>query len=267
MFVANARMYSATPGVRADWKTLLDWVLRRAGLDWDVIDYDPPAPLNALWARKDLGLAMMCGLPYALRDERPTLIAAPIPSPARYGGRAVYFTDLVVLADAPYRRLEDSFGGVVGYTIPDSMSGGLSLRAALAPYRQAAGQRLYRHSVGQLIHARGVIEALVRGEIDIGPLDSYYHDLLRHNDPDFAAQVRVLASTEARPIPPLVATAPLSPEVLGRLRAALADAIAEPALEGLRRRLLLAGFTVPEPARYAPYPALAASELPAFDDL
>ena len=79
--IANARMYSATPAVREAWKVLLRWVLARAGLAWEVIDYDAPAPLSALWARDDLGLAMMCGLPFAQRGVRPTLVAAPIPSP------------------------------------------------------------------------------------------------------------------------------------------------------------------------------------------
>ncbi|MGH6640723.1 MAG: phosphate/phosphite/phosphonate ABC transporter substrate-binding protein, partial [Polaromonas sp.] len=114
--VANARMYSATPSVKADWKELFAWVLARAGLPWDVIDYDAPAPLSVLWARDDLGLAMMCGLPFAQRAGRPILVAAPLPSPARYGGKPVYFTDIVVHRDASYRTLEDTFGGVVGYT-------------------------------------------------------------------------------------------------------------------------------------------------------
>ena len=42
--VANARMYSATPSVKADWTQLLAWVLDHAGLPWPVIDYDAPAP-------------------------------------------------------------------------------------------------------------------------------------------------------------------------------------------------------------------------------
>jgi ABC-type phosphate/phosphonate transport system substrate-binding protein len=83
-----------------------------------------------------------------------------VPSPDRYGGRPVYFSDLVVRADAPYRTLEDTFGGVVGYTLADSMSGGVALRHHLAPYAQArreavagrgggpSGARLYRAAVG-----------------------------------------------------------------------------------------------------------------------
>ena len=183
--VANARMYSATPEVREAWKVLLRWVLARA----------------------DQGLAMMCGLPYAQREVTPTLVAAPVPSPSRYGGAPVYFTDIVVRADAPFKTLEDTFGDTVGYTLADSMSGGVAFANHLVPYRAREGMRLYTKAVGNLIHARGVIKALVDGRIDVGPLDSYYHDLLRHNAPLLAAQVRVVASTGPMPIPPLVATA------------------------------------------------------------
>src|SRR5437016_2783550 len=108
MPVANARMYSVTPAVKAAWHELLAWVLLQADLDWQVIDHDPPAPLSQLWARDDLGLALMCGLPFSKREPQPTLLAAPIPSPQRYGGQPVYMTDLVVRADAPYRSIEDT---------------------------------------------------------------------------------------------------------------------------------------------------------------
>jgi ABC-type phosphate/phosphonate transport system substrate-binding protein len=265
--VANARMYSATPSVKADWKALLAWVLARAELPWDLIDYDAPAPLSVLWARNDLGLAMMCGLPFAQRGERPTLVAAPIPSPARYGGKPVYFTDIVVRADAPYRTLEDTFGGVIGYTLADSMSGGVALRHHLTPYRQAQGSRLYRKAVGDLINARGVITALADGRIDAGPLDSYYHDLLIAHDPAFAAQVRTIASTAALPIPPLVATADLPADVLTRVRAALRATATAPELAPLMQRLLLAGFAFPDPATYLPLAAMDGGPAPALDDI
>ncbi|MDB5873068.1 MAG: phosphate transporter substrate-binding protein [Ramlibacter sp.] len=265
--VANARMYSATPQARADWKQLLRWVLQRAGLAWEVIDYDAPAPLAALWARGDLGLAMMCGLPYSQRNPRPTLVAAPLPSPARYGAKPVYFTDIVVRADSPYETLADTFGGVIGYTLADSLSGGVALARHLEQFRTPQRPRLYRKSVGNLIHARGVIDALVQGDIDAGPLDSYYHDLLAHHEPAFAAQVRSVASTGALPIPPLVATASLAPGQLQALREALAAAARSPEMAPLMERLLLDGFAFPDAADYDGLAALAKDPLPAFEEL
>jgi ABC-type phosphate/phosphonate transport system substrate-binding protein len=250
MPIANARMYSATPAVKQAWKEVLGWALGRARLDWEVIDYDAPAPLSALWARDDLGCAMMCGLPFSRRTPRPLAVAAPVPSPARYRNRPIYFTDLVVLADSPHQTLEDTFGGVVGYTLADSMSGCVALRHHLLPFRTPSRLRLYRKAVGGLVNARRVIEALVAREIDVGPLDSYYHDLLRANDPQFAAQVRTIDTTSAAPIPPLVATASVSPGELERLRAALTEVAATPDLASQRACVLLSGFVVPPTADY-----------------
>ena len=248
--VANARMYSATPAVKADWAQLMRCVLEQAGLPWEVMDYDAPAQLSVLWARDDLGLAMMCGLPFAQRSSRPTLIAAPVPSPARYAGKPVYFTDMVVRADAPHQTLEDTFGGVIGYTLVDSMSGGVALRCHLEGFHTPQRPRLYKKTIGGFVNARHVIEALAAGVIDVGPLDSYYHDLLKRNDPDFAAQVRLVASTAAMPIPLLVATATLSGSELSRLQAALLAVSARPELAPVLERLQLSGFALVEPDRY-----------------
>jgi ABC-type phosphate/phosphonate transport system substrate-binding protein len=246
--IVNARMYSVTPQVKAAWKRVFGWALARARLEWEIFDHDAPAPLAELWARDDLGCAMMCGLPYSQRRPRPTLVAAPVPSPGRYGGLPRYFTDIVVKADAPYRTLEDTFGGVAGYTLEDSMSGCVAFRYHLLQYGDRSS--LYREFVGGLIHGRRVIEALAARTIDVGPLDSYYHDLLRANDPATAAQVRVIATTAPAPMPPLVATAPLMDAELGRLRAALLAVGDAGALQAEREMLLLSGFAVPKASDY-----------------
>jgi ABC-type phosphate/phosphonate transport system substrate-binding protein len=251
MTIANARMYSATPAVKAAWQDVLRWTLSRAGLAWTVLDHDPPAPLADLWQREDLGLAMMCGLPFSRRQRRPLLIAAPVPSPQRYGGQPRYFTDLVVKVDSPFQRLEDTFGGTAGITVEDSFSGHVAFRLHLLRHRATRSGPLYRRMVGGLINARGVIDALVAGYIDVGPLDSYYHDLLAKNEPLLAAAVRVVATTEPAPIPPLVATAGLDPAVVERLRQALEAACRAPELAAQCERLLLARFAVPDPADYA----------------
>jgi ABC-type phosphate/phosphonate transport system substrate-binding protein len=256
MSVANARMYSVNASVKAHWHRVLGYALAQADLDWPLIDHDAPAPLKALWARDDLGLAMMCGLPFAQRTPQPTLVAAPLPSPARYGGRAVYFTDIVVRADSPAQCPADTFGGVAGYTLADSLSGGVAFAAHLAAQTGKPGRAAYRATVGGLIHARGVIEALSDGRIDVGPLDSYYHDLLKLHEPALAARVRVIDSTAARPIPPLVATAALDPPTLGRLRAALRSAADRPELRDSMAQLLLTGFAFPAASDYAPLAAL-----------
>ena len=126
--VANARMYSVTPAAKAAWREVLAWVLERAGVAAEFVDHDPPRLLAELWAREDLGAVMMCGLPFSLRPRRPTILAAPVPRPSRYGGRAVYVSDIAVRADSPARTLADTFGGRAGYTLKDSQSGYFAFR-------------------------------------------------------------------------------------------------------------------------------------------
>jgi ABC-type phosphate/phosphonate transport system substrate-binding protein len=238
-------MYSVTPAVKAAWRELFEWVLRRAELDWAVVDHDAPAALSQLWERSDLGLAMMCGLPLSEREPRAAIVAAPIPSPQRYGGQPVYMTDIVVRADSPFQSIEDTRGHVVGYTLADSLSGGVAPRRFLQHIA-------YREEVDGLVTPRGVIDALIDGRIDVGPLDGYWHDLLRANEPQLASRVRTIASTPPLPIPPLVATAALDDGELKRLRSALSQSIEEPSLAAVRGKLLLGGFAFPDPARYAP---------------
>ena len=245
-------MYSVDPVTTEAWRSLLRRVVARAELRWNVFDYPAPQQLSALWSRDDLGAVFMCGLPYALRDPRPQLVAAPLPSPPRYGGRACYMTDLVVRADSGAQRIEDTFGGVAGFTVADSQSGYFAFRHFLQPYQQARGGSLYRGVKGGLINARGVIDALAAGAIDVGPLDSYCHDLLKLHEPGFAAQVRIVASTGSTPIPAFVATASLEESELDRLRDAFIDAGSAVDLRDVRSALLLDGFGLPQPADYAP---------------
>ena len=248
--IVNARMYSATPAASQAWKAILDWAVRRAGLPWSNYDHDAPAPLAQLWDRSDLGCVFMCGLPFSQREPRPTLIAAPVPSCARYGGKPIYFTDIAVRADAPFGTLEDTFGGVLGFTLRDSMSGCVALLDHLLPYREAARRPLYREALGGFVNARSVIEALAAGRIDVGPLDSYYYDLLRSGAPDIAAKVKIIASTGPAPIPPLVAHASIALEKIVRLRAALGAAAIAPELSEQRATVLLDGFAVPDASDY-----------------
>src|SRR5438067_1431480 len=107
--------------------------------------------------------------------------------------------------------------------------------------------------------ARTVIEALADGRIDVGPLDSYSHDLLRANDAQFAAQVRVVATTAAAPIPPLVATAAIAERDVQSLREALREAGDTPALGAARHTLLLKGFAFPRTEDYDVFDSVLAA--------
>ena len=247
--IVNARMYSVCPAAKQAWNELLHWVLKRAGVEWSFMDWDAPKLLADLWTREDLGCAMMCGLPYSLREPKAIVLAAPVVSLARYDNRSVYFSDIAVRADSKYQSLQDTFGGVCGYTLKDSQSGYFAWRHHLLPFERA-GKPLYRETVGGLMNPKGVIEALAAGKIDVGPLDSYCHDLFRHLTPEFAAKVRVIDTTAPTPMPPLVSTAPLDAPTVERLRAAFLVVENEASLAPLRSALLLKRFVVPNGSEF-----------------
>ena len=111
----------------------------------------------------------------------------------------MYRTDLIVRQDAPYQRLEDTFGGRAGYTVAHSHSGFNAFRHHLLGYRSAERPVLYREMLGNLITARNILDSVRDGRIDVGPLDAYWHALMaRHAPAARIAGVRVLASTAHR---------------------------------------------------------------------
>jgi len=250
--IMNARMYAVTPAVEAAWRSLLDEVTRAAGVEFSYFPYPAPQPLEKLWARGDLGAVFMCGYPIALALSPVIPIAAPIALAPWAQGRAVYRTDLIVREEAPYRTLEDTFGARAGWTVEHSHSGFNALRHHLLAYRTPERATLYGEMHGNLITARRVLDEVREGGIDVGPLDAYWHLLIRQHAPQLTAGVRVLASTALAPMPAFVAAASTPPQTLARLRAAFVSAADQAWFTPLSQTLLLEGFAAVTTETYAP---------------
>ena len=250
-FVMNARMYAVTPEVEETWRGLLAQVTAEAGLALDYLPYPAPRPLEALWSRPDLGCVFMCGYPIALRLAPVTPIAAPVPAADWAEGRAVYRSDLIVRRDAPYRTLEDTFGGRAGWTVEHSHSGFNAFRHHLMRYRTADRPKLYREMVGPLVTARKILDSVIDGSIDVGPLDAYWHMLIAKHRPDLTSEIRVLESTDVAPMPAFVAAQGLGEDAVERLRDALAKAARRPWFAPYAATLLLRGFSPATPSQFA----------------
>lgn len=241
-FIANARMYAVTPEAEAHWRSLLGHIAAEAGLALDYLPYPAPQPLERLWARRDLGAVLMCGYPIALGLADVVPIAAPIPRADWADGRAVYRSDLIVRAEAPYHRLEDTFGARAGWTVEHSHSGFNAFRHHLLGFRSEARPSLYGEMTGNLVTARAVLDAVRDGRIDIGPLDSYWHLLIARFRPDLVAGIRVLASTQTAPMPAFVAAPDLPAPSIERLGDAFANAHRRAWFSAPAEALALQGF-------------------------
>jgi ABC-type phosphate/phosphonate transport system substrate-binding protein len=241
-FISNARMYAVSPEAEAAWRTLLGHIAADAGVDLAYEAYPAPQPLEDLWRRPDLGCVFMCGYPVALRIAEVTPLAAPIPAAPWAGGAPVYRSDLIVRADSPFRTLADTFGHRAGWTVTHSHSGFNAFRHHLLRYRSAERPSLYGEMKGDLVTARRILDAVRDGEIDVGPLDAYWHTLIAKYRPELTGGLRVVESTDLAPAPAFVASPALPAGAVDRLRAAFAGAAAAPWFPSLGEALCLSGF-------------------------
>jgi len=202
--IANARMYSVTPAVGQLWRRLFTAIAQRAGVAVDYVEHVEPAPISELWRRPDKAAVFMCGLPFARSEPRPTLIAAPVPSAAGFQGRPEYWSELVVRRSGGARSLEETFGGRIALTSPESQSGCL---AALYYLMHSEGRRpLYGELIAPRITPLGALMAVIEGSADVAPIDSFAFALLQRYRPELTSEVLVVARTGPTAIPPIVAS-------------------------------------------------------------
>jgi ABC-type phosphate/phosphonate transport system substrate-binding protein len=242
--IANARMYSVSPEAAALWRRLLGAVIEHSGLDVNLLDHTEPAPIDELWQRSDKAAVFMCGLPFSRSHPRPEIIAAPVPSPPDFRGLPQYWSEMVVRKDGAMETIEDTFGGRIALTVPDSQSGCL---AALY-YLMAKAQEFppYREVITPRVTPLGAMSAVVEGAADVAPIDSYAYCLLQKYRPNLTSQLRVVGRTVPTPIPPLVA----SRAGFDRLQAAFLEAHEISTIQPLMADLLLERFIRPDPRSY-----------------
>jgi ABC-type phosphate/phosphonate transport system substrate-binding protein len=240
--IANARMYAVTPQVEAAWSELLAHICALAGVPLDYLPYPAPQPLEPLWQREDIGAAFMCGYPIRLKIAKVKPLAAPIPSMDWAGGKAVYRTDLIVRKDSEFSCLADTFGHRLGWTVSHSHSGFNALRHHLLRYRTAQRPKLYGEVTGDLITARAVLDRVSDGRIDIGPLDAYWHHLLRQHQPEWVQNIRVIESTDVAPMPCFVASPAMADKDVAKLKNAFYKSSSMSWFTSLSEVLCISGF-------------------------
>jgi ABC-type phosphate/phosphonate transport system substrate-binding protein len=241
-WIANARMYAVTPEAEEAWKALLAYVGDEATVPLEYLAYPAPQPLDTLWVRPDLGAVLMCGYPIALGLAPVATIAAPVPSASWAGGRAVYRTDFIVKADGPFQILSDTFGHRLGWTVAHSHSGFNALRYHLLRFRSGAMPVLYREVVGNLITARHVVDAVLNGSIDVGPLDAYWHSILSLHRPEIASQLRIVESTDLIAAPAFIASQQMAPAEIDCLRQAFVNCANKTWFPSIAAAICLSGF-------------------------
>jgi phosphonate transport system substrate-binding protein len=176
----------------------------------------------AVFAEGQADVGFICGLPYVdlTRQEPPlvTLLAAPVLAGARYGGRPIYYSDVIVRADSAFQRFADLRGRRWAYNDRDSHSGYNITRYRLVQMGETDG------FFGEVIEAgwhQRAIGLVAAGAVDGAAIDSQVLAIELRDQPELAAQVRVIDVLGPATIQPVVAGRHLPDDLQAAIRAAL----------------------------------------------
>jgi phosphonate transport system substrate-binding protein len=174
-------------------------------------------------------VAFVCGLPYVelLRRGEPPVVplAAPVLRGERYGGRPVYFSDVVVRRDSPYRSFADLRGRSWAYNEPHSQSGYGITRHHLLRQGEVHGFFGVVIEAGWHERALGMVCA---GEVDATAIDSHVLAVTLRDRPELAGRLRVIDTLGPSPIQPVVAARRLPEPLRAAIRQVLLDLGGEP---------------------------------------
>lgn len=197
--------------------------------------------ITALLVAGELDAAWICGFPFVAHREALQLVAVPL-----WRGRPLYQSYLIVDRDRTAGGLADLRGDIHAFSDPDSNSGFLQTRAALAE----AGERpdtFFSRTLFTYGH-RNVIRAVSSGLAASGSVDGYVYEVVAELEPRLTEGTRVLSASDWLGFPPIAA--PRQPVDWGRLAALTAAFLAmanDPEGRAVLAMLRLDGFAS-EPA-------------------
>ena len=164
----------------------------------------------------------LCGLPYVhkadLRENDMELLAVPVPAGSRYCGQPVYFSDVIVREESPFRSFKELRGAVWAYNEPRSHSGYNVVRAYLSGLGETRG--LFGKVVESGAHALS-LKMILSSQVDGAAIDSTVLEWAIGQSPEVSEQIRVIAIFGPSPIPPWVISRTVSVSLRSELRALL----------------------------------------------
>jgi phosphonate transport system substrate-binding protein len=174
-------------------------------------------------------LGVICGLPYVwLAARRPPPVeplAAPVLAGDRYGGRPVYYSDVIVRHDSPISCLKELEGRSWAFNEPASHSGHTVTLYSLVA--MGAGPGFLGPVVEAGYHQRA-IRLVHNGTVDAAAIDSQVLAIELRDHPDFA-DLRVIGAFGPSTIQPVVAASRLPARLKHQVRDLLVGLGGDPA--------------------------------------
>jgi len=195
------------------------YLAARLGIDAEFVNQIPWQERERLLDAGEIQLGWMCGLPYVRKAGRAgagiELVAAPVMRHPRYGGRPIYFSDVIVRRDSRYAAFADLRGAAWAYNEPNSQSGYNITRYHLARLGQTQGY------FGRVVEAGShlkAVEMVLAHQVDASAIDSTVLELELEKRPELGEQLRIVETLGPSPIPPWVATRSVPPGLRDAIR-------------------------------------------------
>jgi ABC-type phosphate/phosphonate transport system substrate-binding protein len=230
---------------------LYEFIARHAGRQLSLPTELAVGSSYAQLGSREVDIAFVCGLPYvemARGGEAPVEpLAAPILHGERFGGRAIYYSDVVVHRASRLRSFADLRGCSWAYNEPHSQSGYGITRYHLVCRGETNG---YFSRVVEAGWHEEALRLVAGNEVDAAAIDCHVLAVALRTDPELAAHVRIIDTLGPSTIQPVVASRRLPQRLRADLRAFLLSLANDPVARPHLDHALVYGFKAVNDASY-----------------
>jgi len=188
------------PNMLPVYQAITEEVGRRLGIETELVvetDYES-------CAQDKNEVCFVCSLPYVEFERQgisPAIpIAAPVLEGERYADQPVYYSDVIVHRDSPFRSFLDLRGRSWAYNEPHSHSGYGITRYHLVEIGETHG--FFGEVVEAGFHEES-ISMVAAGEIDASAIDSQVLAVAMRDDPSLARSLRIVDALGPSTIQPV----------------------------------------------------------------
>lgn len=199
------------------------------------------------------------------KPEPVELLAAPVLRGARYGGRPIYYSDVIVRGDSPFHSFADLRGRSWSYNDVDSHSGYAVTLYRLVEMGETSG---FFGSALEAGSHQCSLRLVENGEVDASAIDSQVLAVEMREHPGLRTRLRVIDTLGPSPIQPVVAAGRLPKALKAGMREALVAMGDDPVGRAALAPGLIERFVAVEDRDYDPIRRmLAAAEDAGFTTL
>jgi phosphonate transport system substrate-binding protein len=213
------------PNVLPVYETVTEEVGRRLGLQTELV-----VETSYESCEQDRNeVCFVCSLPYVEFERRGLRLADPVAAPvlqgARYEDRPIYFSDVIVQRDSPFRSFLDLRGRSWAYNEPLSHSGYGITRYHLVTLGETHG------FFGRVVEAgfhQEAIRMVADDEIDGSAVDSQVLAVELRDHPDLAERIRIVEALGPSTIQPVAVSRRVPQDLLEAIREVLVTMADDP---------------------------------------